>query len=58
MDIIEKEKMEQEAFDTIQRKFTSANSVDVERATIKKEEWKMATLYISRMEREKFKCSC
>jgi len=37
---------EQEAFERITRKFTSSNSVDVERATILKEEWKLAKKFI------------
>lgn len=33
------------AYQTIERKFTSLNSVDVERTTITKDEWKLVCLY-------------
>lgn len=35
-----------EAFDKIQRHFTSSNSIDVERATIKKLDWDLAKQYL------------
>jgi lipoate-protein ligase A len=44
--INENELTEQEAFERITRKFTSSNSVDVERATILKEEWELAKKFI------------
>lgn len=35
-----------QAYDKVERKFSSGNGTDVERATITKEEWELSKLYI------------
>lgn len=42
MDCIEQEKLAKEAYEKIERKFTSGNDTDVERITITREEWDFA----------------
>ena len=45
---------EKEAFDRIERKFTSSNSIEVTRATITKEEWELAKSFIAEREYNKY----
>jgi lipoate-protein ligase A len=48
------EAAEEEAFDRIERKFSSSNSIDVTRATITKEEWELAKAFIAKREYNKY----
>lgn len=41
-----------EVFEKVERKFTSANSVEVERATVLKSEWGFVKKYIAQLEWE------
>lgn len=44
----------EEAYDKVERKFTSGNDTEVERAVITKEEWELAKRHITLMEYEKY----
>ena len=48
------EAAEEEAFDRIERKFSSSNSIDVTRATITKEEQELAKAFIAKREYNKY----